>query len=135
MIVVRNRGAVVIIEDGMALLIKRVKNDEEYYVFPGGGVETGETPEEAAIREAKEELGVTVELKSCLTVIDYYGKQFYFLAEIQSGVAGSGMAAEFQDPLRGSYEPVWVAIKEFHSMDIRPLKAAQKIQSLFLDKF
>jgi 8-oxo-dGTP pyrophosphatase MutT (NUDIX family) len=58
----RDRGSVVIIEDGKVALIERMKNGNHYYVFPGGGVEKGETPEQTAIREAFEELGVTVKI-------------------------------------------------------------------------
>lgn len=39
-------------------LIYRVKNGEIYYVIPGGGVEDGESFEEAAVRESIEETGV-----------------------------------------------------------------------------
>jgi len=53
---------VVIVQAGRVALIKRVRAGRTYYLFPGGGVEEGETPEQAAIREAHEELGVEVEL-------------------------------------------------------------------------
>ncbi|MGM0847032.1 MAG: NUDIX hydrolase [Bacillota bacterium] len=128
----RNRGAVVILEEGKALLIKRVNDSQEYYVFPGGGIEIGETPEEAAIREAKEELGVTVELKGCLHNIDFFGSQHYFLAEIVDGVAGSGLSEEFQNSGRGTYQPVWISIEEFPQLNIKPEEIARKVLSLYI---
>ncbi|MGD7022363.1 NUDIX hydrolase [Rossellomorea vietnamensis] len=126
----RNRGAVVIIDGRKILLIKRVKRHEQYFVFPGGGIETGETPEEAAIREAKEELGVDVELKDCISIIEFNGMQYYFHAKITAGRIGEGKAAEFQEPDRGIYEPVWILIEEFPLKDIRPQEMAGRIQSL-----
>jgi ADP-ribose pyrophosphatase YjhB (NUDIX family) len=33
------RAAAVIIKDGKILLMRRVKNGREYFVFPGGGIE------------------------------------------------------------------------------------------------
>jgi 8-oxo-dGTP diphosphatase len=46
---------VLIKENNKILLCKSVKR--EYYFFPGGHVELGETSQEAAIREMKEERG------------------------------------------------------------------------------
>jgi len=54
--------AVVIRNDDGELLL--VENDwSDGYVPPGGGVEPGEDPEAAAVREAEEETGVRVELE------------------------------------------------------------------------
>jgi 8-oxo-dGTP diphosphatase len=44
------RVRAVIEKDGKILLIKRVKPDETYWVFPGGGVEAGENLENALTR-------------------------------------------------------------------------------------
>lgn len=51
------------------ILIKR-KNEpfKNYWAFPGGFIEYGETAESAAIREAKEETGVDVKLKKLIGV-------------------------------------------------------------------
>ena len=49
------RVSAIIIEDNKILLIHRKKNGEEYWVFPGGGVEDFETVVEGLIREVKEE--------------------------------------------------------------------------------
>ena len=56
----RNRAGVIIYckSEEKILLIKRIKNDAQYWVIPGGGVEANETYEEAARREIKEELGL-----------------------------------------------------------------------------
>ena len=62
----RNRGSVVLVENQKIGLIKRVRGKLVYYVFPGGGIEDGETPQEAAKREAQEELGVTVNINECI---------------------------------------------------------------------
>jgi len=49
------------------VLVKR-KNDPPGWALPGGFVDYGETVEAAAIREAKEETGLTVELTGLLGV-------------------------------------------------------------------
>ena len=50
-----------IVQDGKILLLYR--EDEEHWEVPGGKVEEDESPTEAAVREAEEEIGVEVELE------------------------------------------------------------------------
>lgn len=48
-------------ETGFVLALKR--QDAPIWVFPGGGIDEGETPEEALIREVLEETGLEVAIK------------------------------------------------------------------------
>lgn len=123
----RSRSSVVIIEGNHVLLIKRVKNNELYYVYPGGGIEAGETPEDAAIREAFEELGIQVKLIGMIEAIQYDGMQYFFHAEIVSGTIGTGEGEEYSDPERGSYEPMFVPIDKLDSLPVYPKEMAEKI--------
>ena len=51
----------ILIEDGNRILLQnRVKDDWRGYALPGGHVEAGESFVEAAIREAKEETGLSI---------------------------------------------------------------------------
>jgi 8-oxo-dGTP diphosphatase len=53
----------VIVQDGKLVLIRRgVEPDKGKWSIPGGGVELGETVGDAAVREAKEECGLDIEL-------------------------------------------------------------------------
>ncbi|MFC4410413.1 NUDIX domain-containing protein [Chungangia koreensis] len=122
----RNRSSVVIIENTHVLLIRREKNGEVYFVFPGGGIELGESPEEAAIREAYEELGVHVKLIGIVSKIQYNGMQYFFKAEILSGKIGTGKAEEFANPDRGSYEPMFVPIEQLDSIPVFPKNVVEK---------
>lgn len=131
----RNRGSSVIIENNKVALIKRVRAEQEYYVFPGGGIEHGESPEQAAIRETFEELGVRVVIKGSLGIINYNGVQYFFIAEVIDGVFGTGNGAEFGDECRnrGTYEPIWVELEQLSSLDVHPIEIAEKVSSLYKD--
>ncbi|KPB06290.1 NUDIX hydrolase [Bacillus sp. CHD6a] len=50
------------------LMVKNKGKNASYYTLPGGAVETGETLEEAAIREVKEETGLDVEIHGVFSV-------------------------------------------------------------------
>ena len=55
---VRNSARSIIIENGRIAMVHSLKYD--YYKFPGGGIEQGEDPIEAMIRETREESGLIV---------------------------------------------------------------------------
>ena len=114
----RVRAGVVLVEDEKLALIERFRNGNHYYVFPGGGVDEGESIEEAAIREMEEETGLRVTVKLKLAEI-YFGlsTQHYFLAERIGGEYGSGTGEEYtdadpDDPTEGIYVPVWMPVEE-----------------------
>ncbi|MCH5198314.1 MAG: NUDIX domain-containing protein [Oscillospiraceae bacterium] len=55
---VRNSARSIIISNNKVAMIHSLKYD--YYKFPGGGIEDGENPIDAMIRETKEEAGLEV---------------------------------------------------------------------------
>jgi 8-oxo-dGTP pyrophosphatase MutT (NUDIX family) len=58
------RVQIVIVENGKYILLKHlaIKENVTFWGLPGGGRETGESEEEAALREAEEETGLKVQL-------------------------------------------------------------------------
>ena len=114
----RVRAGVVLIEDDKVALIERFRDSTHYYVFPGGGKDEGETPEEAAIREMEEETGLCVTVKRKLAEIHFgLSYQLYYLVERISGEYGTGTGEEYteadpDDPNEGVYIPIWMPITE-----------------------
>jgi len=115
----RVRAGIVLIKDNKVALIERHRAGLDYFVFPGGGMDEGETPEQAAIRETMEELGIEVRIKQKVAEIQLGKKshQVYFLVEHISGEFGTGTGEEFtdsdpNDPDEGIYVPIWMPIAE-----------------------
>ena len=54
-----NVGIVVFRSDGKVLLCERVEDYPKRWQFPQGGIDDGETPLQAAVRELREETSVT----------------------------------------------------------------------------
>ncbi|MBE1556470.1 NUDIX hydrolase [Sporosarcina limicola] len=57
------------------LMVKNKGEGPSYYTLPGGAVEKGETLEEAAIREVKEETGLEVQIDGIFTVSEAFFKE------------------------------------------------------------
>lgn len=50
-------------EDGKILFIKHRKNNQEYWLLPGGGLEYGETFQECLKREFREETSIDIKVE------------------------------------------------------------------------
>lgn len=115
----RIRAGVVLIQENKVALIARHRAGLDYFVFPGGGVDEGESPEQAAVREAMEELGIEVAIRRKVAEVQvgYRSRQIYFLVEQVGGEFGTGHGEEYtdsdpNDPEEGIYIPVWMPIEE-----------------------
>ena len=75
---IRNSAKALIIKDGKMAAIKINDGNEEWFIMPGGGQELEETLPEAVCREVAEELGIAVECKDLLFVIEgVHGESFH----------------------------------------------------------
>ncbi|PQZ57103.1 MULTISPECIES: NUDIX domain-containing protein [Bacillus] len=128
----RNRGAAIIIQDGKIALIKRVREGEMYFVFPGGGIEEGETPEEATKREVYEELGIHIQMGHLIATVEYNGTEYYYDAHIIDGIFGSGKGEEFKRKDRGSYIPLWMPVNELENVNIKPYEVVGSIFDYYI---
>jgi 8-oxo-dGTP pyrophosphatase MutT (NUDIX family) len=117
----RHRAAIFVLDDkDNALLFHRRKPGEEYYAVPGGGVEPGETPEQAAVRELKEETGLAVTLGEKIGETESDGNyQYFYISKSWSGTpALGGEELEKQSPTN-IYDLVWMPIKNISRIDLR----------------
>jgi ADP-ribose pyrophosphatase YjhB (NUDIX family) len=124
----------VIIGDGKILLSKQWDG----YDFPGGGMELGETVEEALKREVKKETGLDVETKE----IVYCGNSFfksmhgenfmncilmYFLCEVASGKVTTEFFSEHEKEYLS--EAQWIDLR-----DVKNIKFYNSVDSLEIIK-
>ena len=104
--------------------------DRHYFAFPGGGVDEGESPQQAAIREAEEELGIQVEIKQKVAEVIFNGNtQHYFLAEKLSGEFGTGTGEEYGEynPVHGTYHPLWMPLADVLNNNVLPRELAELV--------
>jgi 8-oxo-dGTP diphosphatase len=77
----RDRAFSAIIHDGKIVMVKVEERGSTYWTLPGGGVENGESLEEAAIREAMEEVNLKIKIIRYLFQSEYSGgTQYCYLA-------------------------------------------------------
>lgn len=75
------------------------------------------------MREAREELGVEVELGELVLEVEYGGTHRFFRARIVGGAFGRGFVDEpkLLEPEKwGSYLAVWRAVAELAELEVRP---------------
>ena len=83
--------AAIIRRDNKIFATQRGYGDfKDGWEFPGGKVEPGEKPEDAIIREIKEELGADIKVTGFLTTVEHDYSQFHlsmdcFWAELKDG--------------------------------------------------
>lgn len=117
----KTRATAVVIKGNQTLLIHR-RNENEYYVFPGGGVEEGETSECAVLRELKEETSIEVKLVKLLEhmLYDDGRENFSYLCEFISG--NPRLADDSPERLEMKkgvqyYDPIWMDIDKLSNME------------------
>jgi 8-oxo-dGTP diphosphatase len=125
------RARVIIIREDTIALIERQRSGRCYYIFPGGGVEPGETLEEAAVREAAEELGlvVTIGRHVAEAVYQTYILHF-FLATPIGGTFGTGHGPEMNGHTtaeQGIYRAVWLPLDALLTVEVLPGSVARLI--------
>jgi 8-oxo-dGTP pyrophosphatase MutT (NUDIX family) len=94
---------VLLFDEADRILLLHEADAGGYWYTPGGGIEPGETPEEAALRELREELGLTADLGPMVlrrrTRFEVRGRQLdqdemHFVGRVVGGRAGQANEAD-----------------------------------------
>ena len=110
-----------IVRDGQLLVIHRRKRGESYDAIPGGKLETGETPEEAAVREVAEETGLIIRVGAPVLVLDNESRrEFYFDALEAKGEPVLGGPEAERHSAENAYVLGWIALRDLKGAPIQP---------------
>ena len=83
--------------------------------FPGGKIEPGETPQEALVREIKEELDIEIEVKDFLETVEYDYPAFHLSMDCFFCVSRSGEMV-----LKEHEAAKWLTVETLDSVDWLP---------------
>lgn len=108
--------AAIIIHDNLIFATQRGYGEfKDGWEFPGGKIETGETPQKALVREIKEELDTEIEVGDYLETVEYDYPNFHlsmdcFFCTIKSG----------EIVLKEHESAKWLNVKNLYSVDWLP---------------
>ena len=109
-----------IVRDGKILLLYR--EDKEHWEVPGGKVEEGESPTEAAVREAEEEIGAEVSLEK-----PFYTGEFQHEGEI---FLWNGYIAEIESSEPEIQEHKFSKLEWFEGSELDDLELAPNLEMI-----
>ncbi|MBF4767472.1 GNAT family N-acetyltransferase [Nocardioides agariphilus] len=117
----RPRAVAVVERDGKVLVIRRHLDGRDYAVLPGGGIEDGETPAEAAVRELREECTLDGEVVQLLMEADHGDRQafYYRVTGVEGEPVLGGEEAAVQDETN-QHHPMWASPKDLELMGLLP---------------
>lgn len=128
----RKAARAIIVHNQSILLMKRNKFGKVYYVLPGGGIDMGETADQAVLREIKEEASIAVSNPRLVFIEDAhepYGHQYIFVCDYKDGevkIHPDSIEAKLNQTGQNTFEILWVPISKFASLPFRspPLQEA-----------
>ncbi|MFA6007489.1 MAG: NUDIX domain-containing protein [Candidatus Shapirobacteria bacterium] len=106
---IRPRASVLVTNKDKFVLIFRHKNGQDYYAIPGGGIEVGESPEIAAIREIDEELGLRLKSTKFISETNTSERHdFNFISDTDdTNLIVTGPEKDHMDDPNNLFKPEW----------------------------
>ncbi|MFC0672361.1 NUDIX domain-containing protein [Brachybacterium hainanense] len=126
----RRRAVAVVVEDGMVLLIGRVKDGRRYAVLPGGGIEAGEEAETACLRELWEETGLVGRMLGPLQVPSAAPEDTVLFAVSAQGTPALGGPEKERATPTNLYRPMWLPLADLPAANLVPASSREAVTAV-----
>ncbi|GID27408.1 NUDIX hydrolase [Paractinoplanes brasiliensis] len=141
------RAVAVVLSEGRVLVMKRYLKHprtcamcprgtlacagHDYAVLPGGGVERGESFEEAVVRELHEETTLTARIERQLWSGRHVRRRavYFLMTDVEGTPTLSGEEAAENNPLN-SYELRWATPDQFDELNLFPRSIHERLTEL-----
>ena len=114
-----SRAQCLVYRENRILMVKHRQNGEEWWCLPGGGIEPGEDPKAAALRELKEECLVAGRLLKLTSLVEYGrdDRHYTYLVEIGTQEPALGDDPEKADGHKILADLAWLSFDELSERD------------------
>lgn len=126
-----DRASAIIVSKRHLLLIHRIRGDRDFYVFPGGHIEEGESAEDACVREVLEETGLTtawIRPAFEFQVLDRLNH--YFFVQVNPGTMTLGGPEANKRSEKNRYLLEWLPMGNLSMYQLRPTQVRDAIVKL-----
>ncbi len=130
----RRISRAIIIRGDQLLVMKRNKRGDRFFTLPGGSIDPGETAEQAAEREVREE--ASIECKAVREVyherVEEFGETYYYLCDYVSGEPALDPKSEEatrSEKDNNYYKPMWLEIRALEDVVLLPRNVAHKLEN------
>ena len=114
---VRVCGVCIVEEKILLVNHKAIVGDKDVWLPPGGGIEEGETAEDALRREFLEETGLEIKVGKLLFTKEFihaplHAIELYFMITIVSGILTKGLDPEMNTANQLIEDVRWISLKD-----------------------